>query len=59
MFLIYLAAMSRAFVQRNAEDMGISRGVRGFGLVVDIVIASIMVLWYLLFQELAFFAWAP
>ena len=58
-FLIYVAATCRAFVQRKNEDMGISRGVKGFGAVVDLIIISIMILWYVFFQELAFFSWLP
>lgn len=54
--LIYLVAMIRAIVQRNSEDMGISKGVKGFGLVSVIIIVTFMVIWYIFFNEIAFFA---
>ncbi|MGV9174113.1 MAG: hypothetical protein ACOC44_07890 [Promethearchaeia archaeon] len=54
--LIYFVAMIRAIVQRNSEDMGISKGVKGFGLVSVILIIGFMVFWYLKFNQIAFFS---
>ena len=36
--LIYIVAMIRAFIQRKSEDLGIPRGVKGFGLVSTVII---------------------
>lgn len=58
-FLIYVAATCRAFVQRKSEDLGISRGIKGFALVVSLSIIAFMIIWYLLFQQIAFFSWVP
>ncbi len=57
--LIYLVAMIRAIVQRKNEDLGIPKGVKGFGLVSSIIIIVFMVLWYILFNEIAFFSMIP
>ncbi len=57
--VIYVAAMGRAFVQRKNEDLGIPKGIKGFGLVSVIVIISFMVIWYLLFGQIAFFSMKP
>ena len=57
--VIYFVAMLRAFIQRKNEDLGIPKGVKGFGLASDIVIVSFMTVWFLLFQELAFFSLRP
>ncbi|MFX1234178.1 MAG: hypothetical protein ACFFBY_06405 [Promethearchaeota archaeon] len=54
--LIYLVAMIRAIVQRKSEDLGIPRGVKGFGLISSIIIIAFMVIWYIIFQEIAFFS---
>ncbi|MFO8019233.1 MAG: hypothetical protein R6U96_11395 [Promethearchaeia archaeon] len=54
--LIYFVAMVRAIVQRKNEDMGISKGVKGFGLISVIFIIGLMVFWYLMFNEIAFFS---
>jgi hypothetical protein len=54
--IIYFVAMVRAIIQRNSEDLGISRGVKYFGLVSVLIIGGFMILWYVLFQEIAFFA---
>lgn len=56
-FLIFIAATCRAFIQRNAEDMGIPKGVKGFGLVTTLIIITFMVIWYLLTNQIAFFSW--
>ncbi|MFX0187825.1 MAG: hypothetical protein ACFE8A_08820 [Candidatus Hodarchaeota archaeon] len=56
--LIYLVAGVRAIVQcRNKEGLGIPKGVKGFGLVVDIIIVSFFVVWYFLFGHIPIFTW--
>jgi hypothetical protein len=58
--LIYIVAMIRAFIQRNnPEGLGIPRGVKGFGLVSTAIIASFMLIWYLVFHQIAFFSMVP
>lgn len=54
--LIYLVAMIRAIIQRKNEDLGIPRGVKGFGLISSIIVILFMVIWYILFQQIAFFS---
>jgi hypothetical protein len=51
--------MVRAIVQRKSEDLGIPKGVKGFGLVSTIVVIVFMVVWYLLFSQVAFFSMIP
>jgi len=56
--VIYLVAGIRAIVQcRNEEGLGISKGVKGFGLVVDLFVIVLFVTWYYLFGEIAVFSW--
>ncbi|MHA1491252.1 MAG: hypothetical protein ACTSRI_16580 [Promethearchaeota archaeon] len=57
--VIYVVAMLRAFIQRKNEDLGIPKGVKGFGLVSTIIIITIMIIWYVFFNELAFFSMKP
>jgi len=58
--LIYIAATFRAFIQRNnEEDLGIPKGVKGFGLVSTVFVISLMIIWYLLFNEIAIFTLTP
>ncbi|MHA1885390.1 MAG: hypothetical protein ACW96S_10085 [Promethearchaeota archaeon] len=58
--LIYIVAMIRAFIQRNNEEgLGIPKGVKGFGLVSTIVIGLIMIIWFILFNQVAFFSMIP
>lgn len=58
--LIYIVAMIRAFIQRNnPEGLGIPRGVKGFGLVSTIIISSFMLIWFLIFNQIAFFSMIP
>jgi hypothetical protein len=54
--LIYLVAMVRAIIQRKSEDLGIPKGVKYFGLVSTLIIIGFMVVWYILFQQIAFFS---
>jgi hypothetical protein len=59
-FLIYVVAMIRAFIQRNnAEGLGIPKGVKGFGLISTVIIASFMIIWFFLFNQIAFFSMIP
>jgi len=58
--LIYIVAMVRAFIQRkNEEGLGIPKGVKGFGLVSTVVVLVFMLIWYLLFNQIAFFSMVP
>ncbi|MHA2393931.1 MAG: hypothetical protein ACXAEX_18520 [Promethearchaeota archaeon] len=57
--LIYLVAMIRAFIQRRNDDLGIPKGVKGFGLVSTVVICVFILIWYLIFGQLAFFSMVP
>ena len=57
--LIYLVAMVRAVIQRKSEDLGIPKGVKYLGLITTVVIITFMTIWYILFQELAFFTMQP
>jgi len=57
--LIYLVAMIRAIVQRKSEDLGIPKGIKYLGLVTTVVIITFMTVWYILFQEVAFFTMRP
>jgi hypothetical protein len=57
--LIYIVAMIRAFIQRKSEDLGIPKGVKGFGLISTIIVVLFMVIWYLIFRQIAFFSMVP
>jgi hypothetical protein len=57
--LIYIVAMIRAFIQRKSEDLGIPKGVMGFGLVSTVVVIVFMVVWYFIYSQIAFFSWVP
>jgi hypothetical protein len=57
--LIYIVAMIRAFIQRKSEDLGIPKGVKGFGLISTLIIIVFMVIWYFIFGQIAFFSWVP
>ena len=57
--LIYIVAMIRAFIQRKNEDLGIPKGVKGFGLISTVIITVFMVIWYFIFGQIAFFSWVP
>jgi hypothetical protein len=54
--LIYIVAMIRAIVQRKSEDMGISRGIKWYGLISSIIVIVFMITWYLIFGQIAFFS---
>ena len=57
--LIYIVAMISAFIQRKSEDLGIPKGVKGFGLISTVIITVFMVIWYFIFGQIAFFSWVP
>jgi hypothetical protein len=58
--LIYIVAMIRAFIQRNNEEgLGIPKGVKGFGLVSTVIISVVMIIWVILFNQVAFFSMIP
>ncbi|MFX1387546.1 MAG: hypothetical protein ACFE9M_10050 [Promethearchaeota archaeon] len=58
--LIYIVAMVRAFIQRNNEEgLGIPKGVKGFGLISTVVVLVFMLVWYLIFKQIAFFSMVP
>ncbi|MFW9822159.1 MAG: hypothetical protein ACFFE4_04455 [Candidatus Thorarchaeota archaeon] len=58
--LIYIVAMIRAFIQRNnIEGLGIPKGIKGFGLVSTVIIVAFMLIWYLIFNQIAFFSMVP
>ncbi|MFX1431637.1 MAG: hypothetical protein ACFFCY_15840 [Promethearchaeota archaeon] len=58
--VIYVVAMIRAFIQRNNEEgLGIPKGVKGFGLISTVVVLAFMLVWYLLFNQIAFFGMIP
>jgi len=57
--VIYFVAMFRAFIQRKSDDLGIPKGVKGFGLASSIIFITLMIIWYLLFEEIAFFSLKP
>ena len=58
--LIYIVAMIRALKQRNnPEGLGIPKGVKGFGLVSTLIIFGFMLVWYLIFNQIAFFSMVP
>ena len=57
--LIYIVAMIRAFIQRKSEDLGIPKGVKGFGLISTVIITVFMIVWYFIFGQIAFFSMIP
>jgi hypothetical protein len=57
--LIYTVAGIRVIVQRKNEDSGISKGVYRFGTASTVLIVTYMVVWFFLFNKLAFFSMLP
>ncbi|MFX0047984.1 MAG: hypothetical protein ACFE8G_07425 [Candidatus Hermodarchaeota archaeon] len=57
--LIYIVAGIRAIVQRKNEDSGISKGIYRFGMASSVIVIAYMVLWFILFNEIAFFSMIP
>ncbi|MEJ2250021.1 MAG: hypothetical protein P8Y70_01090 [Candidatus Lokiarchaeota archaeon] len=56
---IYYVATVRAILQRKNEDLGISKGVKGFGAVSIIIIIGFMIIWFILTRQIAFFTFLP
>ena len=54
--LIYLVAGVRAIIQRKSEDLGIPKGVKWFGAISSGTVIVFMIIWYILFNEIAFFS---
>ena len=54
--LIYFVAMIRAILQRKSEDMGISKGIKLYGLISSILVIIFMIVWYFIFGQIAFFS---
>ncbi len=57
--VIYLVAGIRAIVQRKSEDLGIPRGVKGFGAISSGIVIIFMIIWYIIFNQIAFFSMLP
>ncbi|GAG82363.1 unnamed protein product [marine sediment metagenome] len=58
--LIYSVATVRAIVQRkNEEGLGIPKGVKWFGFISTMIVVSLMIIWYFLFNEIAIFTLTP
>jgi len=56
--VIYFVASVRAVYQRKSDDLGIPKGVSVIGIISVAFIIVFMIVWYLFFQEIAFFQWA-
>lgn len=56
--VIYFVASVRAVYQRKSDDLGIPTGVTIVGILTVAIIVVFMIVWYFLFQEIAFFSWA-
>ena len=57
--LIYIVASIRAIIQRKNEESGIPKGVYRYGFASTILVIAYMVVWYILFNKLAFFSMLP
>ena len=57
--LIYITALIRAIIQRKNEDTGIPKGVYRFGIGSTVIVISYMVVWFILFNKIAFFSMLP
>lgn len=57
--VIFLTAMMRAFIQRKNEDLGIPKGLKRIGLITDVIILIVMILFYYFTGYLAFFSLRP
>ena len=56
---IYFVAAVRAILQRKNEDLGISKGVKGFGAISTLIVVAFMVVWYIFTKQIAFFTFIP
>ena len=57
--IIYIVATIRAIVQRKSENSGIPKGVYRFGMASAVIVIGYMVVWYIIFNRLAFFSMLP
>jgi len=57
--LIYIVAAIRAIIQRKNEDSGIPKGVYRIGTASTVIIITYMVVWFILFNKIAFFSMLP
>jgi hypothetical protein len=57
--LIYIVAGIRAVIQRKNEDSGISKGIYRYGLTSTLIVVAFMIVWFIIFQEIAFFSARP
>jgi len=57
--IIYIVATIRAIVQRKNESSGIPKGVYRYGMASTVIVIGYMVVWFLLFQKIAFFSMLP
>jgi hypothetical protein len=57
--LIYIVAAIRAIIQRKSEDSGIPKGVYRFGTASTVLVVVYMIVWFILFNEIAFFSMIP
>ncbi|MFX0010322.1 MAG: hypothetical protein ACFE9R_08410 [Candidatus Hermodarchaeota archaeon] len=57
--LIYVVAGIRAIIQRKNEDSGISKGIYRYGLTSTLIVVAFMIIWFFIFQEIAFFSARP
>jgi len=57
---VYLTAAVRAFVQSSkpvdTPSFGISKGVKTVGIVISIIYTLFMIIWFLLFQQIAIYS---
>ena len=57
--LIYIVAAIRAIVQRKNETTGIPKGVYRYGMASTVIVIGYMVVWFILFNKVAFFSMLP
>lgn len=57
--LIFVVAGIRAIVQRKNEDLGIPKPLWIFALISVIAVLVFMIIWGIIFGEIAFFTWSP
>ena len=57
--LIYIVAAVRAIFQRKNEDSGIPKGVYRYAVGSTVIVVTFMVVWFILFNKIAFFSMIP
>ncbi|MHA1233769.1 MAG: hypothetical protein ACTSO6_12975 [Promethearchaeota archaeon] len=57
--IIYIVAMIRAIVQRKNDSSGIPKGVYRYATVSTVIVIGYMVVWFILFNQIAFFSMLP